>query len=104
MNRHQKYHQQNKVKRNVYQKKYTKENPIKIKAKNALNQAIRSGKIERAKECSQCQSTKHIVGHHWSYEEANWTDVIWVCQSCHRKIHEELDRMGAVIPGLEGSE
>ena len=102
MNRHQDYHQRNKAKRNEYQKNYTKENPIKIKAKNALNQAIRSGKIERGTECSECGTKKHIVGHHWSYEEANWLDVLWVCQSCHRKIHAELDKLGATIPGLDG--
>lgn len=61
-----------------------KENPEKFKARNAVNNAIRDGKISR-KPCHFCQSTENLHAHHEDYDHP--LDVVWLCASCHGKLH-----------------
>lgn len=69
-------------------KKYRKNNPEKYKAHLIINSLIKSGKIIKPTECSMCgKKSKLIHGHHEDYNEP--LDVIWVCPSCHYKIHHK---------------
>ena len=50
-----------------------------------LLNAIRDGRIKRAEACWHCGSTDKIEGHHVAYDMP--LDVVWLCRSCHCKIH-----------------
>lgn len=67
--------------------KWRKEHQQKQKAWEKLNDAIRYGKIERPKFCSKCKGEEKIEAHHFDYSKP--LDVIWLCSSCHHKLHEE---------------
>ena len=76
--------------------KYSEINPIKAKARHILSNAIRDGKIVRAKSCSLCGRDDCVIeGHHSDYN--NPLDVLWVCKSCHWEIHKLLNKMERVI-------
>lgn len=61
-----------------------KEHPEKYKARNAVNNALRDGKIERS-PCHFCQSEQNLQAHHEDYDHP--FDVVWLCASCHGKLH-----------------
>lgn len=63
--------------------------PVKLKARNALQQAVRSGKIVRPDACSSCGVTGSAIhGHHEDYEFP--LEVIWLCFKCHNAVHSQL--------------
>lgn len=67
-------------------KKYRKNNRYKVLAHYAIRAAIRNGEITKPVYCSSCKSTiLKIQGHHEDY--SNPLDVIWLCHSCHVKLH-----------------
>lgn len=68
-------------------KKYINIYPYKAQAHQKLSYAIRSGKIIRPSNCSVCGVECIPHGHHISYLEEHWLDVIWVCIHCHIDIH-----------------
>jgi len=57
---------------------------------NILHKALAKGLVEKPKTCSKCGfigthiNGKRISGHHPDYDKP--LDVIWLCDSCHRKI------------------
>lgn len=57
--------------------------PDKYKARNALNNAIRDGRIQRGgcQVCGVCQ----VEGHHHDYSKP--LDVEWLCKKHHTEIH-----------------
>ena len=57
--------------------------PEKNKARAAISRAVRSGKIV-PQPCAMCGATK-TEAHHTDYSKP--FDVVWVCRSCHFKIH-----------------
>ena len=61
-------------------------------------QAVLDGTLIR-QPCSRCGTVK-AVAHHEDYSKP--LDVIWLCLSCHRRRHIELDRQNgiAAIMGL----
>lgn len=61
------------------------EEPEKYKARNAVNNAIRDGRITRGTECYFCASTGRLHAHHEDYDHP--LDVVWLCPSCHGKLH-----------------
>lgn len=83
-----KYYANHKNKRATYFKAYVAQFPERIKAKRAVERAVKAGKLIRPNRCSNPKCNKLCVpeGHHWSYLEEHWLDVKWLCKSCHGQI------------------
>lgn len=62
-----------------------KKYPEKYRARTALINAVRLGKIYRPPECSRCLKSGRVQGHHFDYSRP--LDVIWLCQKCHTREH-----------------
>lgn len=72
--------------------RYNTKYPEKAKAHNAVSIALRDGKLLRPSVCEKCNiSDVRIEGHHESYEEKDWLDVIWLCDPCHKARHKEIN-------------
>ena len=65
----------------AYQKRY----PMKYAAHVITANAIRDGKLTKAKKCSVCDSSKKIEGHHDDYTKP--LEVRWLCEKCHKEWH-----------------
>lgn len=63
-----------------YQKKRRAANPLKSVAWNAVNNALRDGRLTR-EPCKLCGATK-AQAHHNDYSKP--LDVEWLCFKCHR--------------------
>lgn len=59
-------------------------NPEKVKAREAVYKAKKSGKLI-IEPCSVCNSTENIHAHHEDYSKP--LDVIWLCNKCHHDKH-----------------
>lgn len=68
---------------------YRQKNPLKWKAHIALNNAIRSGAVEKPDRCEGCGSTYALHGHHEDY--AAPLAVNWLCPHCHGARHREIN-------------
>jgi hypothetical protein len=62
-----------------------REEPKKWKARNAVNNAIRDGRLERGSACHFCGTNKRLQAHHEDYDHP--LDVVWLCAGCHGKLH-----------------
>lgn len=73
--------------RRRYQREYRRrkraESPVKQLAREALDRAVRSGKVVR-QPCADCGSARSH-GHHSDYSKP--LDVEWVCARCHGRRH-----------------
>lgn len=57
-------------------------------AQFAVQDALKSGQLVKPKNCSKCGVyNKYIDGHHDDYSKK--LDVVWLCRSCHQKIHKK---------------
>jgi len=70
---------------------YRKNNPVKIKARCKINNAVESGRIQKV-STYRCRGSLDCFNqaanyHHWSYAKEHWFDVIPLCKMCHTKIH-----------------
>lgn len=61
------------------------ENPQKVKARSAVSNAIRGGKLTRGTECFFCGNAGKLHAHHHDYSKP--FDVFWLCPPCHGKLH-----------------
>lgn len=60
-------------------------NPERYKAQNAVNNALRDGRLKRASACQVCGAIFELHAHHADYSKP--LDVLWVCPKCHRDLH-----------------
>jgi hypothetical protein len=75
--------------RREYWKKYRMANRMKAKARSMVAHAVQSGRLAR-RPCVECCSTDGVEGHHEDYSKP--LDVIWLCRTCHRALHESRKR------------
>ncbi len=78
----------------AYDKKYYKENPAKIQAKNILNSMVRCGFVKRL-PCQVCGEIKSEA-HHDDYNEPLL--VRWLCSSHHK--YADIERRKKLSPYL----
>jgi hypothetical protein len=72
--------------------RWKQKNPAGYHAHNALNNAIRDGKLTK-EPCALCGTTQHIHGHHKNYAEP--LNVMWLCAKCHSRVHSIFPELGA---------
>lgn len=72
-----------------YLQRYHESDDMKIKhsARNKVYRAIKSGKLVKATECSQCGSIHRIQAHHIDYSKP--LEVVWLCRTCHTNEHSK---------------
>lgn len=68
---------------------YKRLDPIKHKARQAVNNAVKSGKFTK-QSCSQCGEPKTDFHHSNGYDKPNWFTGTWLCRKDHLKLHREL--------------
>jgi hypothetical protein len=78
---------------NAAAKRWRENNPVARSAHNALNNALRAGKVKKL-PCEICGASGRVSGHHKDYLKP--LQVIWMCQRCHSRLH-------ALFPELEGA-
>jgi hypothetical protein len=74
-------------------KRYRELWPDQERAKWAVKNAVRRGKLIKPCVCEKCGkrfAKRMIEAHHWSYLREHWTDVVWLCRWCHNKLHNKL--------------
>lgn len=69
-----------KAKASSYQRAMTARNPERKKARTAVSNAVRDGRLRR-KPCMYCGKLR-VHGHHHDYSKP--LEVEWVCFRCHR--------------------
>ena len=61
---------------------------LKYEVKEKVRVAIRQGKLERPRYCSNCQKfSLRIEAHHEDYSKP--FDVVWLCRKCHKIRHRK---------------
>lgn len=73
-----------------WEARYKEINPMEYKSRTALGNAIRDGKINRPQFCSKCGKKCTPDGHHPDYSRP--LHVIWLCRSCHGRLHKKILR------------
>lgn len=68
-------------------KKWIERNLVKRAANVMVCNAVRDGRLEKSKNCSECGATGRIHGHHDDY--AKPLEVRWLCSKCHCAWHKE---------------
>lgn len=72
-------------------------------ARRAVQNAVKYGHIKKSLVCELCNSQfpkNRIYGHHEDYSRK--LDVVWVCLTCHAKIHREA--VVIIPPAASGRE
>ena len=58
----------------------------KIKARTAVSNAIRDGRLTRPDACCRCGQAGFVEAHHeHGYDRGHMLDVIWLCPHCHKQ-------------------
>lgn len=66
----------------TYQQRHRGRNPDRYKARVAVSNALRDGRLIRS-PCVYCNTTDGVEGHHVDYSKP--LDVVWACFKCHRE-------------------
>lgn len=61
--------------------------PNRSAARNAVNNAVRDGRLYKPNQCESCSSETDLHGHHCDYNKP--LDVMWLCDPCHKQWHRE---------------
>lgn len=62
--------------------------PEKTKARYMVRDALSAGKITKPDNCTSCDATGRLEGHHNDYSKP--LDVEWLCVLCHKAKHGVL--------------
>jgi hypothetical protein len=76
------------LRRREYEREWDN-HPDRMKARNALGNAVRDGKVQKL-PCAFCGAEDGLEAHHHDYTKP--LDVTWLCKPCHRRFHA-LERM-----------
>jgi predicted RNase H-like nuclease (RuvC/YqgF family) len=71
-----------------YHEQAKKANPLAHKSRKILETAVQWKGFEKPDTCSKCGKkfdSQNIHAHHEDYKKP--LDIVWVCRSCHMKIH-----------------
>lgn len=72
--------------RNKERREADPEYALKIKARSAISNGKKYGRITKPSTCDICGCECNPEAHHWhGYAEEHWLDVQWLCKDCHRK-------------------
>lgn len=61
-------------------------NGHKHRARALVSAAVRSGKLERPKNCQKCDKKQRTQAHHDDYSKP--LSVRWLCKACHSDFHQ----------------
>lgn len=61
--------------------------PHRSAARNAVNNAIRDGRLHKPSQCESCSNETALHGHHCDYNKP--MDVMWLCDPCHKQWHRD---------------
>lgn len=56
-----------------------------LRARAAVNNAVRDGRLARAGTCARCARPGRLEAHHPDYDKP--LDVVWLCPPHHRHAH-----------------
>lgn len=66
------------------QRRRHESHPLQRKARSAISNALRLGKIIKPIKCQACGCVEKLEAHHWKgYEKEHWLDVQWLCHKHH---------------------
>jgi hypothetical protein len=68
----------------IVTREYRHRHPTRYRANNALNNALRDGRITKGECCEACGEPE-VEGHHYDYSRP--LSVVWLCPACHKAIH-----------------
>jgi hypothetical protein len=70
----------------LYQLRY----PERHRAQQAVNYAVRTGKLIKPARCSRCEAIGPVSAHHaMGYAQKYWFALDWLCGQCHRERHNK---------------
>ena len=58
---------------------------LKLRSRNLIDKRIQRKRIVKPLVCSSCKCHSDVQAHHPDYSKPN--EVIWLCRSCHHKLH-----------------
>ena len=64
-----------------------KTHPDSVSAMKKVYRAIKNSELTKPSNCIICDNSGRLSGHHEDYNKPYV--VLWVCSSCHKKIHQE---------------
>lgn len=66
---------------------------MRARAVKKVNYRVKVGKISKPSKCEKCSKEKRINAHHEDYTKP--LEVMWLCYSCHSRLHIERKRLCA---------
>lgn len=86
---HRAYKQTEQYKAREMARRLELRNIPKIKAREAVNSALRYGGMTN-KPCAVCGAGETEAHHIFGYKPANWKNVVWLCPEHHQRAEEQL--------------
>jgi hypothetical protein len=59
-------------------------------AMHAVGNELRMGRLQR-QLCSMCGAKPSHAHHHLGYAPEHWLDITWLCASCHKTAHAQIN-------------
>lgn len=80
---------------------YRDANPAATKARAAVGNAVRDGRLFKPDRCEHCGKADRLHGHHHDYSKP--LAVVWLCVACHRQHHAMMDLIERAMSADEKS-